>query len=104
MPSALTNLGSPTIDTSLADVFARIFAKNAAADRVRANTVCFKREPQPISSEYLFAEDTRPATEHQPNVTRPSLTLHIAYAALFLASDEARFVNGTSISIDDDEI
>jgi NAD(P)-dependent dehydrogenase (short-subunit alcohol dehydrogenase family) len=104
MPSALTSLGSPTIDTSFADAFARILAKNAAADRVRANTVCFRRQPQPISSEYLFAEDTGPATEHQPNVATPTLTLQIAYAALFLASDEARFVNGTSISIDDDEI
>jgi hypothetical protein len=68
------------------------------------NTVCFRHEPKPVSSEYLFAEDTGSAIDHQPNVTRPSLTLQIAYAALFLASDEARLVNGTTIPIHDDEI
>jgi NAD(P)-dependent dehydrogenase (short-subunit alcohol dehydrogenase family) len=95
---------SPIIDTPIADTFARIFAKNAAANSVRVNTVCFRREPKPVSSEYVFAEDTGSAIDHQLNVTKPSLTLQIAYAALFLASDEAKLVNGTSIPIDDDEI
>jgi NAD(P)-dependent dehydrogenase (short-subunit alcohol dehydrogenase family) len=95
---------SPIIDTPIADTFARIFAKNAAANSVRVNTVCFRREPKPVSSEYDFAEDTGSAIDHQPNVTKPSLTLQIAYAALFLASDEAKLVNGASIPIDDDEI
>jgi NAD(P)-dependent dehydrogenase (short-subunit alcohol dehydrogenase family) len=104
MPSAPSpNPGSPTIDTSLAGTFARIVAKNGASNRVRVNTVCFGREPKPISSEDLFAEDTGSADEHQPNVDHASLRLQVAYAALFLASDEASLVNGARISIDDGE-
>jgi NAD(P)-dependent dehydrogenase (short-subunit alcohol dehydrogenase family) len=102
MPNALSNPGSPTFGTSLAGIFARILAKTAAANWIRVNTVCFKHKPKPISSEYLIADDTRPAIDHQPNVTKPSLTLQIAYAALFLASDEATLVNDTSIFINDD--
>jgi NAD(P)-dependent dehydrogenase (short-subunit alcohol dehydrogenase family) len=88
------------VDTSLADTFARIRAKNGAPNGVRVNTVCFRREPKPISSEYIFAEDT--AGEYQPNVDQASQKLQVAYAALFLASDEASFVNGARISIDDE--
>jgi NAD(P)-dependent dehydrogenase (short-subunit alcohol dehydrogenase family) len=95
--------GTFTIDTSLADTFARILAKNGASNSVRVNTVCFGREPEPVSSEYFFAEDAGSADEHQPNVDHASLRLQVAYAALFLASDEASFVNGARISIDDDE-
>ena len=76
--------------------------KTNVSNWIRVNTDCFKREPKLISSEYFIADDTRPAIDHQPNVTKRRLTLQIAYSALFLASDEATFVNGTSISINDD--
>jgi 2-hydroxycyclohexanecarboxyl-CoA dehydrogenase len=102
MPNTLSNPRSPTFDTYLPDIFARIFLKSNAANRIRVNTVCFKHEPKLISSEYLIADDSGPAIEHQPNVIKPSLMLQIAYAALFLASDEATFVNDTSIFINDD--
>jgi NAD(P)-dependent dehydrogenase (short-subunit alcohol dehydrogenase family) len=105
MSSALPpKSGSPTIDSSLAGTFAPILAKNDASNRVRVNAVCFRREPEPISPEYLFVEDSGSQTRHQPNAIKLSMALHIAYAALFLASDEAKFVNGTRISVDDDEI
>jgi NAD(P)-dependent dehydrogenase (short-subunit alcohol dehydrogenase family) len=95
--------GSLTSDTSLTGTFARILARNDAPNRVRLNTVCFRREPKPISREYVFAEDPGSVDEHQPNVDQASLRLQVAYAALFLASDEASRVNGARISIDDDK-
>jgi NAD(P)-dependent dehydrogenase (short-subunit alcohol dehydrogenase family) len=95
--------GSLISDTSLTGTFARILAKNGAPNRVRVNTVCFRREPKPISREYVFADDTGSVDEHQPNVDEASLRLQVAYAALLLASDEASRVNDARISIDDDK-
>ena len=101
MPNTLSNPRSPTFDPSLAGIFARILVKTNAANWIRVNTVCFKHEPKPVSSEYFIADDTGPSIDHQPNVTKLSVMLQIAYAALFLASDEATFVNDTSIFIND---
>jgi len=100
--AALSNPGSPSFDSSLAGIFVHILAKTNVSNWIRVNTDCFKHEPELISSEYFIADDSRPAIDHQPNVTKRRLTLQIAYSALFLASDEATFVNGTSISINDD--
>lgn len=95
--------GSIVIDTSLAPSFTRILARDNVPNRIRVNTVCFSHEPRSSSPKHISSDLAETAVEHRSAVDQRSL-MQIAYAALFLASDEASFVDGTSISIDDDEI
>lgn len=99
----LLNPESIAVDTSLVSAFTRILAWNGGPNTIRVNTVCFNHNLRSISWKNTFASAAK-LRAADLNVDGHLLILQIAYAALFLASDESRFVNGAVLSIDDAEI
>jgi NAD(P)-dependent dehydrogenase (short-subunit alcohol dehydrogenase family) len=84
----------------------RALAADHAADRIRVNALC----PGTIDTPMLHREldkvpaDQREATLESYRALHPigmiGEPLDVAYAALFLASDESRFITGIDLAID----
>jgi NAD(P)-dependent dehydrogenase (short-subunit alcohol dehydrogenase family) len=84
----------------------KALAADLAASRIRANTIC----PGTIDTPMLYRElekvpeAERAATLDSYRALHPlgmiGEPIDIAYAALFLASDESRFVTGTELVVD----
>lgn len=95
-----SSTGTPSdgIDRTTETIFSRILNRNGSFEDVRENSVSFRYTPRPG-----FAGS--PAHEHpDAAANQAAMTLQIAYAALFLASDEASFLSGASLLVDDAEI
>lgn len=91
--------GLPPNDSSLLALLSRI--RESAPDPVRVNAVCFNRQITLQPSEQFTRDGASLVVGSLPNEDQATLGLQIAYAALFLASDEAQFVHGVSIPIGD---
>jgi NAD(P)-dependent dehydrogenase (short-subunit alcohol dehydrogenase family) len=89
----------PPESSSIVAILTRILEN--APGLIRINAVCFKHELALQSREQLTVEVPGLTVGSQPDADQAALELQIAYAALFLASDEARFVHGMSIRVRD---
>ncbi len=69
------------------------------AGEVRLNAVCFGMGITVPSDSLGMGIPPAVASHNGPTANHASLALQIAYAALFLASDESHFVNGISIDV-----
>ncbi len=78
----------------------RNMAKDYLQDGIRVNCLCPGLfEYQPVKNP-MVRPITQPLIRHQPPTARQGDPADLAYAALFLASDEANFVTGQSLSVD----
>jgi NAD(P)-dependent dehydrogenase (short-subunit alcohol dehydrogenase family) len=90
----------PPEGSSIVAILSRMLENAPGA--VRVNAVCFKHElPLRFQEQFTVEASGLPAGDQRAE-DPATLALQIAYAALFLASDEARFVHGVSIPIGDD--
>jgi len=82
----------------------RVMTKNAAvdygADTIRVNSIHPGVIRSPMTEELLADEDTRPELEESSLLPYLGEVSDVANAALYLASDEARFVTGAELAID----
>ncbi len=69
------------------------------AGEVRLNAVCFGMDLTVPPDNLGMDIPPAVASHNGPTANHASLALQIAYATLFLASDESRFVNGISIDV-----
>jgi NAD(P)-dependent dehydrogenase (short-subunit alcohol dehydrogenase family) len=82
----------------------RALAIDLASDGIRVNAICPAVIDSPMTWQYLdtlpdpAAEAARLAAKHP--LGRFASPLEVAYAALFLASDEAAFITGVALPVD----
>ena len=103
--------GSPQVGYATAKAgiiqFSRVVAVQYAADGIRVNTVVPGQLHTPMVEARLAGQRTGGDVEELLNQRQSRIPLGFmgdgrdtAYAALFLASDEARFITGTEIIVD----
>jgi NAD(P)-dependent dehydrogenase (short-subunit alcohol dehydrogenase family) len=107
--SMLAHVGDPMLPAYTAAKtgvlgLTRAIAIDYAADRIRCNCVCPGDMDTPMNQEY-FASLDDPETERQLvegyyPLKRFAHPREVAEAVLFLASDQASFVTGTSLMVD----
>jgi NAD(P)-dependent dehydrogenase (short-subunit alcohol dehydrogenase family) len=79
---------------------ARNMAKDYLEDGIRVNCLCPGLfEYQPVKNP-LVQPILQSLIRHQPKTTRQGDPADLAYAALFLASDESSFITGQCLSVD----
>jgi len=99
-------VGAPAYCSTKAAILmlTRCLAKDGAKNGVRVNAICPGYIDTPIM-EKAFADSDDPDTARatvikaQP-MGRMGTTMDIANAAIFLSSDEASFISGTSLTVD----
>lgn len=78
----------------------RELAIDFAADNIRANAVCPGLIATPMNARFRADPEFMNRSLSLPVIKRPGEPLEVAYAALFLASDEASYVTGTTLAVD----
>ena len=75
-------------------------AIDCAADKIRVNCICPGYLRTPLTEPLTGDPEVLKALESKHPMGRLGLPEEIAYAALFLASDESSFVTGSSLAVD----
>lgn len=80
--------------------FSRNLAVDSAKDNIRVNSICPGHIRTPMISGVISDPDTVAQLESKYPLGRLGRPEEIAYAALYLASDESSFVTGTYLVVD----
>ncbi len=98
--SGMVALGAPAYNASKGAV--RVFSKVTAVQHARDNICCNSVHPGPIDTPMTASTDAKRRQEILSTVPlgRYGTADDIAYAVLYLASDEAAFVTGAELVID----
>jgi NAD(P)-dependent dehydrogenase (short-subunit alcohol dehydrogenase family) len=78
----------------------RSMALDYGKDNIRVNCLCPGYIDTPINEEYFFAPGAREQAARLHALGRIGQAEEVAYAALFLASEEASFVTGSILAVD----
>jgi len=78
----------------------RSLALDYGRDNIRVNCICAGYIDTPINAEYFDAPGARERAARLHALGRVGRPEEVAYAALFLASDEASFVTGSAMTVD----
>ena len=80
--------------------FSRNLAVDSAKDNIRVNSICPGHIHTPMISGVISDPDTAAQLESKYPLGRLGRPEEIAFAALYLASDESSFVTGTYLVVD----
>jgi NAD(P)-dependent dehydrogenase (short-subunit alcohol dehydrogenase family) len=78
----------------------RSLALDYGRDNIRVNCICAGYIDTPINAEYFAAPGARGRAARLHALGRIGQPEEVAYAALFLASDEASFITGSAMTVD----
>ncbi len=78
----------------------RSMALDYGKDKIRVNCICAGYIDTPINAEYFSVSGAREMASRLHALGRIGDPEEVAYAALFLASDEASFITGSLLTVD----